>query len=200
MLPDDVLLRVFDFCGTDECAYDWWHGLVHICRRWRQLILASPRRLNLQLLCTCRTPVRKNLGCWPAIPIAIDNELSSGPPGQDNLFASLEHPDRVLRVSLIRSRPELEKVAARMQRLFPALTRLRLELIPSDWIVPILPDGFLGGSASCLREVNLMDISLPALPTLLLSASDLIDLHLGSMSDHISPETMAICLAATTRL
>jgi hypothetical protein len=49
-----------------------WHTLVHVCQRWRQIVFASPRRLNLQILCTHGTPVRKNLGIWPAFPIAID--------------------------------------------------------------------------------------------------------------------------------
>ncbi|KAH9159555.1 hypothetical protein EDB89DRAFT_2083527 [Lactarius sanguifluus] len=144
MLPDDVLLRVFDFCSMEgECAPEWWHGLAHVCRKWRQIILLSPRRLDLQLLCTCRKPVRKNLGCWPAIPIAID-EHSFDPAGQDNLFAALEKTDRVLSVSLKLTKSELEKVTLAMQRPFPALTRLRLELIPSDSTAPVILPGFLG--------------------------------------------------------
>ncbi|KAH9170298.1 hypothetical protein EDB89DRAFT_1325220 [Lactarius sanguifluus] len=167
MLPDDVLLRVFDFCSMEgECAPEWWHGLAHVCRKWRQIILLSPRRLDLQLLCTCRKPVRKNLCCWPAIPIAID-EHSFDPAGQDNLFAALEKTDRVLSVSLKLTKSELEKVTLAMQRPFPALTRLRLELIPSDSTAPVILPGFLGASGytSCLREINLNGISFLALPT-----------------------------------
>ncbi|KAI0291180.1 hypothetical protein B0F90DRAFT_1779209, partial [Multifurca ochricompacta] len=48
-----------------------WHRLTHVCRRWRYLIFASPHRLDLRLLCTNGTPVRRTLDCWPALPISI---------------------------------------------------------------------------------------------------------------------------------
>ncbi len=207
MLPDDVFLRVFDFCHVDESLYEWWHTLVHVCRRWRQLILASPRRLNLHLLCTFRRPVKKKLTCWPAIPIAICGDESIFLK-QDNLFAALEHRNRVRSVALGLTSPLLTKVAVMMQRPFPALIRLRLALLPSPYSsvpissVPILPDGFLGGSASCLQEIRLTGIPFPALPTLLLSASDLVDLHLCNIISptSISPEAIVTGLTATIRL
>ncbi|KAH9056310.1 hypothetical protein EDB87DRAFT_1260555 [Lactarius vividus] len=70
MLTDNVLVEIFDFCRKDhdQCPSSpvWkWHILVHVCRRWRQITFASPRRLNLQILCIDGTPVRKNLGIWP---------------------------------------------------------------------------------------------------------------------------------------
>ncbi|KAI9431560.1 hypothetical protein H4582DRAFT_2062637 [Lactarius indigo] len=80
MLPDDVLLEVFDFyrmSGKSLCptriktAWNWYE-LVHVCTRWRRIIFGSPRRLDLLLICTRGTPVRRSLGCWPAFPIAID--------------------------------------------------------------------------------------------------------------------------------
>ena len=51
MLPDDVLLAIFDFCG-DKYELEAWQTLVHVCRRWRSVVLGSPRRLGLQLVCT----------------------------------------------------------------------------------------------------------------------------------------------------
>ncbi|KAI0288342.1 hypothetical protein B0F90DRAFT_1803360, partial [Multifurca ochricompacta] len=64
-LSDDSLLEIFDFYRLDlilphEPYWDW-HTLVHVCRRWRQLIFALPRRLELQLVCKSRTPVRRIL-------------------------------------------------------------------------------------------------------------------------------------------
>jgi hypothetical protein len=107
---------------------------VHVCRRWRQLILASPSRLNLQLLCTRKTPVRKNLDFWPAIPIAVCDELSIDPTDEDNIFAALEYRNRICNVSLRMTRSQLEKVALAMQEPFPALSHLRISLIvpPSE--------------------------------------------------------------------
>lgn len=207
VLPDDVLLWVFDFCGMGEHSYNWWHGLVHVCRRWRQLILVSPRRLNLQLLCTCKALVRKDLGLWPIIPIAIcDSSRSMTFREQDNILAALEHRDRVrdITLNLQTRQPLVGKVVMMMQKPFPALSCLRLSFINSSIFHPhevILPDGFLGGNASNLQELRLTEIPFPALPTLLLSANHLIDLHLCSgMSISIPPEAMVSSLAVTTRL
>lgn len=175
---------------------------MHVCRRWRNLIFVSPRRLNLQLFCNSRKPVRKSLGIWPAIHIAVCGILSYNPIEQDNLLAALEHRDRVRTINLgmTSSQVQLDKVAIAMQAPFLALTLLRLTLTRHR-TVQILPDGFLGDSAPCLREIHLTGVSFPALPTFLLSTSDLTDLHLYNTSPtSIPPEAMATGLAATTRL
>ena len=84
MLSDNVLLEIFDFCQKNhqsgrgfeafpvpEAVWDW-HILVHVCPRWRQVVFASPLRLNLQILCTFRTPVRRSLDIWPTFPLHIE--------------------------------------------------------------------------------------------------------------------------------
>ena len=68
MFPDVALLKIFD-CYVDQARGDdgdspeieAWHTLVHVCRKWRSVVFGSPRRLNLRLLCTKRTPVREML-------------------------------------------------------------------------------------------------------------------------------------------
>jgi hypothetical protein len=60
MLPDDVLLEIFDFYREDPAfhtlvglIYTWrWEALIQVCRRWRCVILGSPRRLGLRIVCT----------------------------------------------------------------------------------------------------------------------------------------------------
>ncbi|KAH9164285.1 hypothetical protein EDB89DRAFT_440551 [Lactarius sanguifluus] len=115
MLPDDVLLDIFDFCRVDEAYYPWtlrWARLAHVCRKWRQVIFASPRRLRLQLGCARRTPVRKYLDVWPAFPIDIYYYIDDDPTVNENLIAALEHPNRVysLRFYYVTT-PEWEKLA-----------------------------------------------------------------------------------------
>ena len=63
ILPDDILLRIFDFCGCEE----EWQTLVHVWRRWRFLVFGTPRHwhLDLQLVCTDKKPVRRMLDIWP---------------------------------------------------------------------------------------------------------------------------------------
>jgi hypothetical protein len=213
MLPDDVLLEIFIFClrRTHEALYFCtlaWHGLVHVCRRWRQIIFSSPRRLNLQLLCTHGTPVRKNLGYWPAFPIVIDYHVYWNPGNakkflldeEDNVIAALEHPDRVRCVKLTLPSSLLAKVALVMRKLFPILTLLRLS--SEDGNVSTLSNTFLTGSAPSLQEIYLEGIPFPALPTLLSSANDLVNLQLHNIppKGYISPDAMVTGLAALTRL
>lgn len=73
ILPDEVLLRIFDFYRMVHIhKLSEWRDLLLVCRRWYQLIVSSPRRLYLYVLCTRKTSFRKNLGHWPTFPIIID--------------------------------------------------------------------------------------------------------------------------------
>ncbi|KAI9445777.1 hypothetical protein F5148DRAFT_758450 [Russula earlei] len=50
-LPDDVLVDIFYFYVNDwDIGTSGWHALVHVCQRWRHIVLGSPRRLNLRLV------------------------------------------------------------------------------------------------------------------------------------------------------
>jgi hypothetical protein len=86
-----------------------------------------------------------------------------------------------------------------MQEPFPALTCLELN---ACYIPPVHPDSFLGGSAPRLRKIHLTRVPFPALPNLLLSASDLVTLSLTDIphSGYISPEAMVTGLSPLTKL
>ena len=79
MFPDKVLLEIFDSCRIRKRKYLYGHQmasildwkLVHVCQRWRDLIFASSSRLDLELFCSCGTPVGKDLGRWPGFPIVM---------------------------------------------------------------------------------------------------------------------------------
>jgi hypothetical protein len=216
ILPDDVLLQIFDFCRVGDHhplelpthpALEW-HRLVHVCRRWRQIIFSSTRRLDLSLLCKQGTPVRKNLGLWPALPIIIHyaDHLHCIPKrpshDEDSIIAALEHPDRVRRLKFPMTSSLSGKLAtvARAQEPFPILTQLWLS--SEDGCPMVLLSAFLGGLAPRLREIHLEGVFFPTLPTLLLSASDLAVLHLHRLphTRYISAEAMVASLAALTRL
>ena len=62
ILPDVALLGIFGFYVAMDNRIEAWHTLVHVCRNWRFVIFGSPRRLDLRLLCTTKTPVREMLG------------------------------------------------------------------------------------------------------------------------------------------
>ena len=213
MLSDEVLLEIFDFCQqnyyTDDVFEEltgvWdWHILVHVCQRWRQVVFASPLRLNLQIRCTYGTPVRKNLDIWPTLPISIqylDPDSWSNEGIYEDAITALEHPDRVSAIGLwVVTGQQLQNIFTMMHEPFPALTHLALSNYGSN--SPALPPEFLGGSAPCLQTINLHGIPFPALPTLLLSTSNLVTLYLSNIpqTGYIPPEALAPALATLTRL
>ena len=203
MLPDDILLEMFDFYlgedpGIDEL--EEWHILVHVCRKWRIVVFGSPRRLNLQLHCGTRNPVRQMLRVWPALPIVIWDW--SPTRAVDNIIAALEHNDRVCQIEL-GGVPSLllENVLAAMQEPFLALTSLQLWSKDDDE-APVIPDSFLGASAPRLQYLDLNRLPYLGLPKLLMSATHLVTLHLLEIphSGYISPDAMLTALSALTTL
>ena len=207
-LPDEVLLAIFHFY-VDEAsdrAYskEWvegWQPLVHVCRRWRRIVFESPRRLNLRLGCTPKTPARDLLNVWPALPLFIWGRDDYPSESVDNITAVLERSDRVRRVDLRNvPRSYLEKVSVAMQAPFPELTSLKLH--SKDETVPVLPDSFLSGSAPRLQFLVLKGIPFSGLPRLLLSATHLVSLALYDIPHcgYISPDAMVTALSTLTGL
>jgi F-box-like len=200
ILPDEVLLPIFDFY-VDEAPIHAWHSLVHVCRRWRSIVFGSPRRLDLRLFCTAKTPTRDALDVWPSLPLLIRvDDYQTLAEDVDNVVAVLERRDRVCLIGLWGLTSPLEKVLAVMQEPFPELVDLVLE--SSDGTVPVFPDSFLGGSTPRLQSLWLDRIPFPGLPNLLLSATHLVNLHLLNVppSGYISPEVMVTALSTLTSL
>ncbi|KAN0128303.1 hypothetical protein V8E53_013887 [Lactarius tabidus] len=209
MLSDDVMLEIFDFCEKNYNRYSWfieairdWRILVHVCQRWRQVVFGSPLRLNLRILCTYGTPVRKHLDIWPNFPIHIEY-IQDGLEynDEDNVIAALDHTNRLSAVGLSLTGRQLGKIVTVMQQPFPALTHLYLGTHVSN-DDPVLPCEFLGRSAPCLQEIGLVGVPFPSLPGLLLSTSDLVTLFLHNIpqSGYIPPESMVAALASLIRL
>ena len=212
-LPDDIFLEIFDLCLRDLTEYSVlsmrkWVTLVHVCKRWRRIIFASPRRLDLYITCIYRSPAKRNLVYWPlSFPLVIDyrrRATSHGPSSgdDDNIVATLTYADRIHRINIYAGSSLVRKVVTVMQKSFPMLTRLELTWVREDWAGPLpdLPPGFLGGSAPRLEFLSLSGVSFPSYPTFLLSASNLLDLQLSEILQTIPPETMVAGLAVLTRL
>ena len=204
-LPDNVLLEIFKFYVDEAFEYygslDAWYTLVHVCQRWRFVVFASPRRLGLHILCTNGNQVEKNLDIWPQLPIAIEAFSDTFPlPGETNIIAALKHHHRVSNITIDGVPNSLLKEFVAMENPFPALTELSLQ--SNERYPLVLPDSFLVGSAPRLRTLWLDGISYPALPKLLLSTSDLVELNLHHVppSGYISPEVLATTLSVLTKL
>ncbi len=203
MLHDDVLLAIFDFYVEEDQeekeSIEAWQTLVHVCRRWRSLVFASPRRLDLRLVCTARTSARETLDVWPAFPLEIQDDITT--KRVDNIISVLKLRDRVCKIDLDGvTKSKMEQVSLVMQDPFPDLTDLRLGADPNAALQ--LPDSFLGGSAPRLRSLILEFIPFPALPKLLMSARQLVLLHFLGIPDsgYISPEAMVTYLSMLTSL
>ena len=216
MLPDDILLAIFNFCVVSyqdlhifalipgfshiKSKIESWQSLVHVCRRWRSLIFQSPRRLNLQLYCDIGRSARKCLDVWPAFPVLIRGDVEG--TSIDVTIAKLKHNDRIRQITLyFHTTSQIEKLWAAMQVPFPELANLYLSFRSMSF-VPVFPDSFLGGSAPRLQSLALDSIPFPGLQRRLLSATHLTYLHLISIphSGYISPKAMATCLTALTNL
>ena len=175
-----------------------WCTLVHVCRRWRYLVFASPGHLNLRLECTIETRTREMLGIWPAFPIVITDHTDVM-SGVDNITAALEQRDRVCDITLDGIPGwKMNALVPAMLGPFPALEIISLWAdIGAMAVVPI-PDSPLGGSAPRLQWLTFHAIPFPALPTLLSTTRNLVELQLSGIprSGYISPEEMVTCLSA----
>lgn len=198
MFPDDVLVEIFDlYLGENPVA---WQSLVHICRRWRGLVFAASRRLNVRIVCTLGTPVRDLLDVWPALPILVQGHIYET-SRLDNIVTVLGQRNRVTGIDLWDfTSSQLAKVLTAMTEPFPGLTDLHLRAF--DGMAPLDPDLFMGGSTPRLRYLQLERIPFTGLPKLLLSATHLVSLRLYDipLSGYISPEAMGTCLSKLTSL
>ena len=179
-----------------------WQSLVHVCRRWRGLVFESPRRLNLRLFCTHKTPTSDKLDVWPALPLLIEGAMAST-QSLDNIIVALGQSNCVCQVILRNLAGwQLEKVMVAMEVPFPELTDLRFFSNDRDETVPVIPDSFLGGSAPRLLSFTLARIPFPGLPKLLLSATNLICLRFFDVphSGYISPEAIVALISALSSL
>jgi len=204
-LPDDVLVEIFFYANPrNSSIHNPWHALVHVCRRWRHLVFASPRHLNLQLKYRGHRPMSEVLEVWPVLPVSLISDTHQSDQRLDNTVAALEseYYNRIFEVYI---RPmtnsRWERFAPAMQKPFPELAYLQV-FVDGGMVAPVLPESFLGGSAPRLRTLTLESISFPSLPKLLLSVNGLVELTLWDIPDsgYFSPDAMATALAVMTRL
>ena len=208
MLPEELLLLIFEYCADEEQftkkEMEAWQSLAHVCRQWRSLVFGSARRLNLRLVCTPGTLASDKLDVWPLwpkFPLLIQGEIVDT-SGMDNIISALKSSNPVFQIKLAGvSSSQLENLSAAMQR--PISELIRLELWSRDEKMPvIMPNSFLGGFVPTLRFLWLARIPIPGLPKLLLSATHLVDLHLLGIphSGYFSPEAMVTALSTLNSL
>jgi hypothetical protein len=210
MLPDNILLEIFHYY-KDDCpsiiGLTWpWITLIHVCRRWRHIIFGSPRRLDLRLQCSHRTPTRRLLDIWPPFPISVfsvGDDRGMDEECLENITAALECRNRTSFIQISDDGGSvLEKSIAAMHGPFPVLKQCSLMSWNNSVSMPVLPETFLGGSAPHLVSFELWGIPFPTFPNFVLSSTQIRYLFLYEIphSGYISPDVMATCLAALPNL
>jgi hypothetical protein len=191
VLPDDVLLEIFDSYREDEIhrSYlkcNWkWTTLAHVCRRWRGIIFVSPQRLHLRISCNPMTPVKASLDVWPPFPIAIICSVLhvmhyklQRYEIEGNIIAALKYRDRISDIHIFYpERGHFEKLFPAMLEPFPALTSLYLSATPCAPPV-LIPEAFLDGYAPRLRSFTIHDIAFPTLPKFVSRTTHIVTLRL----------------------
>ena len=213
VLPDNVLLEIFElYLGKDDAIaidysdhnYDGWHTLVHVCRTWRCIVFASPRRLDLKLFCTPQRSVNsKALDIWPELPIVIVAGNTQFKDDATNAIAALKQHNRVCKITYRNGRfqDSFLKEFAAVDEPFLSLTSLHLSSLQLQ-NVTVLPNSFLGGSAPRLRSLSLEGIPYPSIGNLLSSTTNLVQLSLWRipLSGYVAPETIVPCLSMLAKL
>jgi len=212
ILDDDSLLTIFCFCrlvvwekegapahrileGGEWACERWWYKLVHVCQRWRYLILGSASHLGLSLVCAHATPVADMLATSPHpshLPLIIDHldekhditaELEEG------ILHALQHCNRVRRIRLRMSVPNLQKFVVAIDNDFPLLEYLYIVPMAKDNTSITLPGKF---QAPRLRHLILENFSLPIGSPLLTGAIGLVTLSLNNIppSSYFQPDDL----------
>jgi hypothetical protein len=188
VLNDDVLLNIFNLHRLAEPVHwqyeenilnikwrrqRWWYKLAHVCRQWRNIILESPSRLDLHLLCTVGVPVADMLAHSPLLPLTVYYHTKGrGITAEDEsgLILALSHRDRLHHVDIWMSNPG--KFIAVMDDQFPVLEHMNIQ----SWTEVVLPVTF---QAPNLRHLRLSMASLPIeSPLLTTSTAGLVTLEL----------------------
>ncbi|KAH9066562.1 hypothetical protein EDB87DRAFT_436977 [Lactarius vividus] len=199
-LSDEVLLNIFRYYL--DASPQLWPRLVHICHKWRQIVFASQQALRLRLFCTPGTPVLKTLDLWPALPIVVHYGGSlahdpTAPEDEDNIMAALKQSARVSSIRLAATRSLREAFNA-IEAPFSELEDL--VLFSQDGVRLTLPNTFRWGPQ--LHSLHLTRITFPALPQLLSTSRNLVDLQLHGVFKalRLSPEALGDALSGMTQL
>ena len=156
----------------------WWYKLAQVCRRWRHLILASPLRLDLHLLCTHGVPIADMLAHSPPLPLTIyyDEDVhETTEEDEEGILLALGHSDRVHYICLYLPAPKLRKIIPTMDEEFPILERFYIQSLTEDDTNLVLPRTF---QASHLRHLGMWTTALPIGSPLLMTTVGLVTLRL----------------------
>ena len=157
---------------------------VHVFQRWRYLILGSVSYLGICLVCTHATPVAdmlENSLYLSHLPLIID--YLDEPHGvtaefKEGILVALQHRERVSRIRLRKSVPNLQKLVVAIDDEFPLLECLYIRLMAKDNTSLTLPGTF---QAPRLRHLILENFALPIESPVLTRAVGLVTVPLNNI-------------------
>ena len=221
ILDDDSLLNVFYLyrpflLGEDDedsarlgggkvgwVRGRWWYKLAHVCRRWRNLLLASATYLDICLICTKDTPIANMLAHSPPLPLIIDHvygDVGISEEDEEKIRFALKQCDRVHRIRLQMAVPNLQKLILAMDKNFPLLEHLII-MVPSEdkSTIMTLPKTL---QAPRLRHLALIGFVLPMQPQSFTASASLVTLALvmTDPSTYFQPDTLLQLLSLTPQL
>jgi hypothetical protein len=214
-LDEDALLNIFYILGLDfvdpyedvisQADWDrvrWWYKPAQVCRRWRNLILASPVRLNLQLVCTYGTPVADMLSHSPPLPLVInylERDRERTIEDENGIILALQHRDRVRRIGLVAPPTNLLRPLTAMAGRFPTLERLFIRSRTEEDTNLELPESL---QAPCLRGLALSCVGLSPGSPLLTTSTGLVILVLERIPPlaYFPPSELLARLSSSTQL
>jgi hypothetical protein len=210
-LNNDVLLNIFDWCRLHNTTSEdegwnlerWWYKPIHVCRKWRHLILTSPTRLDLHLVCTYGTPVEVMLSrSPPQLPLTIYYPATPGKisaADEESALLALQQHDRVHRIHIATPTAVFCNLLKAMAYELPTLERLSLHSSTESRQGLGLPEKL---QAPLLRHLTLSNISLPIQSQLLKQAESLITLQLWNVaaSSEFDPAHLVSQLLGMSRL
>ncbi|KAI0245833.1 hypothetical protein BJV78DRAFT_233416 [Lactifluus subvellereus] len=176
--------------------------MVQVCQRWRYLILASPLRLDLHLLCTKGVPIANMLAHSPPLPLTIyfhDNDRETSAEDEEGILLALRHSDRVHHIGLYLPSPRLRKITTTMEGSFPILERLYIQPRTEVDTSLVLPRTF---RAPHLRHLILWHTGLLIGSPLLMTTAGLVTLWLGNIppSAYLPPSYLLTWLSLMPQL
>ena len=182
-----------------------WHRLAHVCRKWRDAVFSSPRRLGLKILCEYGAPVESILTSWPTLPLVA--KFNTGPKLKHipkNVIVALRLPDRLCEIDLHVTSSMLASIVEVAQKPCQALESIRITVEAPTGPSILIDNVFLGGSAPHLREIKLDGIAFPfpAIRQVLSSTKNLVELHLGNIPNdaYFSPNELVTGLSTSIQL
>jgi hypothetical protein len=178
-LPGEVLLEIFDhylgnFYGQTSLRVwsnnNGWFKLAHVCHKWRCIVLASPRRLQVMLFFAESTPTRAAVLECPSLahlPIVVDySRIVWNAGAQTRLISALRYPNRVVRITINGSCKNFDKICKALDLPLPALTSLELHNMKGN-VEPIRQASSLLTSIKSLLHLRLDNAELSSLLPLL---------------------------------